>query len=434
MSTRNYRVDGINTDLAIKPACRVATTANITLSGLQTIDGIALAADDRVLVKNQTDTTQNGVYEAKANTWVRSSDFNGPRDVTTGTLVYVNSGSTNEATFWRVVSTDNPIVVGVSEITIETISVTGPQGPQGPQGDPGADGTVDLTSLANETTIDLANDELLMRDADEGANNAITVQVLYNAINSLSAETSVDSADSVPLYDSSGSATDKATVANLLKAVTTLSDTTITASDEILFCDVDDSNNVKKDTIQGILDLVSATGGFIDFQVFDSSGTWTKPANTQSALIICVGGGGGGYGNSSNGSAGGTSSFGSFCQATGGGGGTATAPGTPGTGSGGDLNLYGGVGSDFAGGNGGAGYFGGSTVRASTNGPYGSGGFGANTGYPGSAGGCVIEHITSGLSATETVTIGALGARGGGGDTKEASAGKGGVVLVYSYA
>jgi hypothetical protein len=45
-----------NPDLAIKAPARVATTgSNITLSGLQTIDGIALAAGDRVLVKDQTD-------------------------------------------------------------------------------------------------------------------------------------------------------------------------------------------------------------------------------------------------------------------------------------------------------------------------------------------------------------------------------------------
>jgi CO/xanthine dehydrogenase Mo-binding subunit len=56
---------GAKGSLAFKAPCRVATTAEITLSGFQTIDGVTLAADDanlRVLVKDQSDTTQNGVY------------------------------------------------------------------------------------------------------------------------------------------------------------------------------------------------------------------------------------------------------------------------------------------------------------------------------------------------------------------------------------
>lgn len=54
---------------------RVATTQNITLSGLQTIDGLSVEAGYLVLVKNQTDARQNGIYEANANAWNRDSKF-----------------------------------------------------------------------------------------------------------------------------------------------------------------------------------------------------------------------------------------------------------------------------------------------------------------------------------------------------------------------
>lgn len=87
------RRQGLTSGVAIKAPCRVATTANITLSGLQTIDGVTVAADDRVLVKSQTNAVQNGIYLADTGSWQRAVDFNGPRDVVQGTLVLVTAGS-----------------------------------------------------------------------------------------------------------------------------------------------------------------------------------------------------------------------------------------------------------------------------------------------------------------------------------------------------
>lgn len=108
-------INGVTTSVAVKPACRVATTANITLSGLQTIDGITVVADDRVLVKNQTDSGDNGIYVASSTTWARAVDFDGARDVVKGTLIFVNSGTANGAYTWRVTSSD-PIVIGDDNI------------------------------------------------------------------------------------------------------------------------------------------------------------------------------------------------------------------------------------------------------------------------------------------------------------------------------
>lgn len=121
-STAIDRLDGLSSSTAVKGPCRVATTANITLSGLQTIDGVALAADDRVLVKNQTDTVDNGIYIASVSGWRRSRDFYGARDVTKGTRVTVTDGSTLGGREYRV-TTSNPIVVGTSNIVFaETLS------------------------------------------------------------------------------------------------------------------------------------------------------------------------------------------------------------------------------------------------------------------------------------------------------------------------
>lgn len=81
-------------DAWVKKAVRVATTANITLSGTQTIDGIAVVAGDRVLVKNQTTTANNGIYDVSASTWTRSADANTASYIA-GALVNVDLGTVN---------------------------------------------------------------------------------------------------------------------------------------------------------------------------------------------------------------------------------------------------------------------------------------------------------------------------------------------------
>lgn len=67
-------VDALIQGIKGKPSVKAATTANITLSGAQTIDGISLVAGDRCLVKNQTTTGTNGIYVVNASSWVRASD------------------------------------------------------------------------------------------------------------------------------------------------------------------------------------------------------------------------------------------------------------------------------------------------------------------------------------------------------------------------
>lgn len=110
-----------NPDLAIKAPVRVATTgANITLSGLQTLDGVALAAGDRVLVKDQTDATTNGLYNAATGPWTRTIDAANNSQWAQGTAVFVNGGTVNGAKLFGVTAAD-PIVVGTTPLTIAPI-------------------------------------------------------------------------------------------------------------------------------------------------------------------------------------------------------------------------------------------------------------------------------------------------------------------------
>lgn len=100
--------------LAIKAPCVAVSTTNITLSGEQTVGAVAVVSGDRVLVTGQTDTTENGIYDASTSAWTRALDFDGNRDVTRGTLCPVTT--TGEANLYEVTASD-PITIGTSAIT-----------------------------------------------------------------------------------------------------------------------------------------------------------------------------------------------------------------------------------------------------------------------------------------------------------------------------
>lgn len=98
-----------------KDAVRAATTANITLSGTQTVDGVALVAGDRVLVKNQTTAADNGLYTVASGAWSRTVDGS-QGELSSGALVLATSGTANTATQWYLQTAD-PITVGTTAQT-----------------------------------------------------------------------------------------------------------------------------------------------------------------------------------------------------------------------------------------------------------------------------------------------------------------------------
>jgi len=92
-ATKAY-VDSIAQGIDAKASCRAATTANITLSGAQTIDGVAVIAGDRVLVKNQSSAAENGIYVAAASTWSRAADAN-TWDELVAAYTFIENGTDN---------------------------------------------------------------------------------------------------------------------------------------------------------------------------------------------------------------------------------------------------------------------------------------------------------------------------------------------------
>ncbi|MDO8712084.1 MAG: phage tail protein [Pseudomonas sp.] len=104
-----------------KQSVRVATIANIALAGPQTIDGVAVVAGDRVLVKNQTVVKDNGLYIAAVADWVRAKDADASTEVTSGLIVSVEQGATLADTRWQLV-TDGAIVLGTTALTFQNVT------------------------------------------------------------------------------------------------------------------------------------------------------------------------------------------------------------------------------------------------------------------------------------------------------------------------
>jgi len=100
-ATNKKYVDNAVQGLKEKTQVRCATTANITLSGSQTVDGISVTDGDRVLVKNQTDATENGIYVVDTSgAWSRSDDAD-TWDELVQAYVFVEVGTVNADSGWK---------------------------------------------------------------------------------------------------------------------------------------------------------------------------------------------------------------------------------------------------------------------------------------------------------------------------------------------
>ena len=117
-----FYVDQIAQGLNPKQAVKCGTSVSITLSGLQTIDGYTTLAGDRVLVKNQGTSSQNGIYNASASAWTRSADMDVWAEVPGAYTVILNGGQAQTA--WVSTSSDTG-TINVTPITFVQFSGNG---------------------------------------------------------------------------------------------------------------------------------------------------------------------------------------------------------------------------------------------------------------------------------------------------------------------
>ena len=147
-ATKAY-VDSTAQGLDVKESVRIATTANITLSGLTAIDGITPVAGNRILVKNQSTGSQNGIYEAASGAWTRAADFVTGK-VSAGSFVFVEEGTTNADSGW-VLTNDGAVTVGTTALTFAQFSGAGQIGAGG--GLTKSGNTLNVGGTANRITV-----------------------------------------------------------------------------------------------------------------------------------------------------------------------------------------------------------------------------------------------------------------------------------------
>ena len=167
-SIKTY-VDDTRTGLEVKDSVVVATTGNITLSGTQTIDGIAVTAGQRVLVKDQSIATQNGIYVVASGAWSRSTDADTAEEFNSGCFFFVEKGTAN-ADNGFVMSQDATITFGTTDITFSQFSGAG----QITAGD-GLAKTGDTLSVNTSTGITVTNDNVVIDTAWTGQTAITTV-------------------------------------------------------------------------------------------------------------------------------------------------------------------------------------------------------------------------------------------------------------------
>lgn len=98
-----------------KDSVRAATTANITLSGAQTIDGVSVIAGDRVLVMSQSTGAENGIYVAAAGAWARATDADTGDELSAGTAIPVEEGTLNADTIWMLTN-NGTVTIGTTAL------------------------------------------------------------------------------------------------------------------------------------------------------------------------------------------------------------------------------------------------------------------------------------------------------------------------------
>jgi hypothetical protein len=127
-ATKAY-VDAARLGLDVKASVRVATTTNGTFNTSfangSTIDGVTLVTGDRILIKNQSTGTENGIYTVnESGAPTRATDADGNAEVTAGLFTFVEEGTTNQNSGW-ILTTDNPITIGSTALTFQQFTGAG---------------------------------------------------------------------------------------------------------------------------------------------------------------------------------------------------------------------------------------------------------------------------------------------------------------------
>lgn len=238
-------VDNAINGLSWKSPVAVATTANITLSGEQTIDGV-LTSNSRVLVKDQSTASQNGIYVSATGAWARAVDMDSltPLDEVNGAACFVLGGT---------VGGDKAFVQTATVATLGTDALAFAQFSSASSYVGGTGITITGNSIATNDGA-IVHDNLSGFVANEHIDHS-AVSITTSATSGLSGGGDLTATRS-PVV-----APDQATVG------------TVAAADEILFADVSAGNALRKTTAADIAALAAGSAA----QAF----TWTDGSATK---------------------------------------------------------------------------------------------------------------------------------------------------------
>lgn len=180
VATKGY-VDSARSGLDVKQSVRAATTAPVLLaSGLEngdTVDGVVLATGNRVLVKDQSSGSENGIYVVQASgAAVRAEDFDSSAEVTAGAFTFVEEGTINGDTGF-VLTTNDTITLGTTALTFTQFSGTG----QITAGDGLSKDGATLNVNVDNLSIEISSDAL--RIASGAAGNGLSASVGVLSVN-----------------------------------------------------------------------------------------------------------------------------------------------------------------------------------------------------------------------------------------------------------
>lgn len=185
-ATKNY-VDSVIQGLDVKQSCRAASTANVTISnpGTAVFDGVTLSNGERILLKNQSTGSQNGIYvfNGSGSAMTRATDADASSEVTSGMYVWIEEGTTNADTGW-ILTTDGAITLGTTSLTFTQFSGAG----QITAGNALTKTGNTLDVAVDNTTIEISGDALQLKSpygvrkyaTDVGNGSATTITVTHS--------------------------------------------------------------------------------------------------------------------------------------------------------------------------------------------------------------------------------------------------------------
>lgn len=119
------QLDAIARGLDWKNSVKAASTAALTLSGAQTVDGIALVAGDRCLAKDQASASANGIYVVATGSWTRATDFDDSTEVTAAAVIPIEQGTVNGGQAYILTGVTGTVTIGTTALTFSRLGGAG---------------------------------------------------------------------------------------------------------------------------------------------------------------------------------------------------------------------------------------------------------------------------------------------------------------------